>query len=265
MKNRFFLLLILTATMLPSFADKPIFTAKYCFTGKSTNGNGWCDLFKLVKNHQSIKGYTYSTWWEFSNPITVTVYNDSIVMRAPGLNYNMVFHYIGDVGINGKRIGVGAQQDTDFFGHRACVNVHPNTKSMIYALLRKEGMVQLLELKRVDGTDGGILSSRNIPGYYSKSPFGDPPTNVNTFNYNFTVPYTPGPSTTTPSVPTQKVQRHCTTCYGTGVCQTCGGDGIATNPYYPSLEYECPNCKSGHPRSDWGHCQICHGSGKLGY
>lgn len=63
-------------------------------------------------------------------------------------------------------------------------------------------------------------------------------------------------------------RRHCQTCYGTGVCQTCGGDGIATNPYgltgSTTKDYECPNCKQGHPRSDWGKCAVCHGTGKLG-
>lgn len=61
--------------------------------------------------------------------------------------------------------------------------------------------------------------------------------------------------------------RHCQRCYGTGVCQTCGGDGLATCPYRvagaTSNDYECPNCKQGHPRSDWGKCAICNGTGKL--
>lgn len=61
--------------------------------------------------------------------------------------------------------------------------------------------------------------------------------------------------------------RHCQTCYGSGVCQTCGGDGIATCPYgltgATTNDYECPNCKQGHPRSDWGKCAVCHGTGKL--
>lgn len=61
--------------------------------------------------------------------------------------------------------------------------------------------------------------------------------------------------------------RHCQTCYGSGVCQTCGGDGIATSIYRvagsTTNDYECPNCKQGHPRSDWGKCAVCHGTGKL--
>ena len=95
---------------LPSLAEKPIFTGKYRFTGQSTIGNGWCDIFELSSNHKLPNGYTYSTWWEFSSPITVTVYNDSIIVRALGLDYDMVFKYVVDVGINGKRISVGAQQ-----------------------------------------------------------------------------------------------------------------------------------------------------------
>ncbi len=49
----------------------------------------------------------------------------------------------------------------------------------------------------------------------------------------------------------------CTTCYGTGNCQICGGDGIWRNSLEGLTDHLCPVC----PNSS-GRCASCGGKGK---
>lgn len=50
----------------------------------------------------------------------------------------------------------------------------------------------------------------------------------------------------------------CHLCHGSGICQTCGGDGLADNPYSSGYS-KCVNCCT----SNVGKCNKCLGTGKV--
>ncbi len=60
---------------------------------------------------------------------------------------------------------------------------------------------------------------------------------------------------------TEKQSRYgyydCPTCYGTGKCQRCGGDGIWRNSLEGLKDYMCTSC----PNSS-GRCPVCDGTGR---
>lgn len=49
----------------------------------------------------------------------------------------------------------------------------------------------------------------------------------------------------------------CPTCYGTGKCQRCGGDGVWRNSLEGLKDYMCTSC----PNSS-GRCPVCDGTGR---
>lgn len=49
----------------------------------------------------------------------------------------------------------------------------------------------------------------------------------------------------------------CPTCYGTGKCQVCGGDGVWRNSLEGLKDHMCPSC----PNSS-GRCSVCNGTGR---
>jgi DnaJ-class molecular chaperone len=50
----------------------------------------------------------------------------------------------------------------------------------------------------------------------------------------------------------------CMTCYGTGNCQICGGDGLSDSPYTGDYNYrKCSACNG------TGKCWKCKGTGKI--
>lgn len=69
----------------------------------------------------------------------------------------------------------------------------------------------------------------------------------------------------TPSSPSRtqnggRKTRECEHCFGSGVCQTCNGDGIAYGGY--GLDpHVCANCLSKNPPGR-GKCKWCHGTGR---
>ena len=52
-------------------------------------------------------------------------------------------------------------------------------------------------------------------------------------------------------------QIDCTSCWGSGVCETCGGNGYFYSGSTSSIP--CPNCDYDHN----GRCRVCHGKGTV--
>lgn len=258
MKKLLFSLVMLLGLALPAVADDIVYLGDFRFTGNATMGKGWFNYFG--KNMSELPdGFYYDTRWEYDDFVMAHVYNDNVITlryRNSMDNYQLS----GFLYVNGHKIGIAINTDEDSASYGTFVATFVPTKALILGIPFKNGDYQLVEMQRVDG-DIGVLSKATINGYYTGLPFSKTPP-VNTY------PAPSAPSYSTPSTPGYQApsnERHCTTCYGTGVCQTCGGDGITNNPYYPSQYYECPNCKENKPQSSWGKCPICHGTGKLGH
>lgn len=58
------------------------------------------------------------------------------------------------------------------------------------------------------------------------------------------------------TITTVTVPGICKTCYGSGKCHTCGGDGFYQNPY-TGEQQSCPNCRTRN-----GLCWACGGTGE---
>lgn len=258
MKKLLFSLVMLLGLALPAVADDIVYLGDFRFTGNATMGNGWFNYFG--KNLSELpEGMYYDTRWEYDGPVMAHVYDDNVItLRYSNSMDN--YQFSGFLYVNGHKIGIAINTDENSASYGTFLATFVPTKALILGIKFKNGDYQLVEMQRVDG-DIGVLSKATINGYYTGLPFSKTPP-VNTY------PAPSAPSYSTPSAPGYQApsnERHCTTCYGTGVCQTCGGDGITNNPYYPSKYYECPNCKENKPQSSWGKCPICHGTGKLGH
>lgn len=63
----------------------------------------------------------------------------------------------------------------------------------------------------------------------------------------------------------RKIPKDCDRCRGTGICQTCNGNGYYTKIGIGSGTYPCPNCASHpytHSKNGDGKCAKCRGNGK---
>lgn len=54
----------------------------------------------------------------------------------------------------------------------------------------------------------------------------------------------------------------CPRCGGTGVCQTCGGDGYVTTDFHQDNREDCPECHNDGHQLGEAKCPDCKGSGK---
>ena len=115
----------------------------------------------------------------------------------------------------------------------------------------KKGNGEILVYVRKSPPDGVVRSSRTRPASNSVPvfvPHENPDVSIGTGDY-------------VPAKKREKQSRYgyydCTTCYGTGNCQICGGDGIWRNSLEGLTDHLCPVC----PNSS-GRCASCGGKGK---
>lgn len=108
-----------------------------------------------------------------------------------------------------------------------------------------------------------ICTKYDYPGYQPGSTLtldksGNELYNSRNSNLDFSLPSSN--SSNAPSNDNRYGMIDCHLCYGTGTCQTCGGDGLSDAIYTTGYNgMECPNCCS----SRRGRCGKCCGTGKV--